>query len=110
METENIQDRRAPIWFRFLWLVVKFFLSALFIAIPIRWFVAQPFIVSGLSMVPTFEENNYLVIDKLWYHFHKPQRGDVIIMEYPLDPSTYFLKRIIGLPGETVNVNAGVVT
>src|SRR5947208_1892686 len=88
------------VW-RILWLIIKFGLAALFIALPIRWFVAQPFIVAGPSMEPTLKTKEYLVIDKLWYRFHPPQRGDVIIMRYPLDSNTYFVKRIIGMPGET---------
>lgn len=96
--------------FRLIWLLVKFSIAALVIAIPIRVFVAQPFLVSGVSMVPTLQENDYLVIDKLWYDLHRPERGDVIIMRYPLDPTTYFVKRIIGMPGETINITNGIVT
>jgi len=92
------------------WLIVKFSIAALFIALTIRWFVAQPFIVSGVSMTPTLKQNDYLVIDKLWYRLHAPQRGDVIIMRYPLDPSVYFVKRIVALPGETVSMTHGMVT
>jgi len=61
-------------------------------------------------MDPTFATGQFLVVDRLTYDFKKPARGDVIIFEYPNDPSTYFIKRIIGLPGETVNINNGKVT
>src|SRR6267154_6380769 len=105
METQVVSAKPALVWLRLFWLVAKFSLAALFIALPIRWFVAQPFLVEGASMEPTFTSNEYLVIDKLWYHLHEPQRGDVVIMRYPLDPSVFFVKRIIGLPGETVNVS-----
>src|SRR4051812_39413656 len=81
---------------------IKFLIAAFLIALPFKWFVAQPFVVSGASMLPTFDENEYLVIDKVSYHFEQPHRGDIIIFEYPLDPSYFFIKRIIGLPGETV--------
>lgn len=84
---------------------IKFALIALLIVIPIRWFVAQPFIVRGASMVPTFQNNEYLIVDQLTYHFETPKRGDVIIMRYPNDTSTFFIKRIIGLPNETVEMN-----
>lgn len=84
---------------------IKFILVAFLVALPFKWFVAQPFIVSGVSMVPTFEQNEYLIIDKVSYHWDKPQRGDVIIFEYPLDPSYYFIKRIVGMPGETVAID-----
>src|SRR6185436_7102980 len=74
------------------------------------FFIAQPFLVSGASMEPTFMPNEYLVIDKLYYHSHEPERGYVIIMRYPLDPSVYFEKRVNGIPGETVNITDGVIT
>lgn len=82
----------------------KFSLIALFIVLPIRLFVAQPFIVSGASMEPTFHTSEYLIVDQLTYHFEKPERGDVVIFKYPKDPSKYFIKRVIGLPGETIQI------
>ncbi|MFA6006270.1 MAG: signal peptidase I [Candidatus Paceibacterota bacterium] len=90
--------------------VIKFFVLALVIVLPIRAYVAQPFIVSGTSMVPTFEDGQYLIIDELSYRFHEPARGDVIIFKYPLDPSKFFIKRVIGLPGETVTIKNGDVS
>jgi len=84
--------------------IVTFALIALAIVIPVRLFIAQPFIVHGASMEPTFESGEYLIVDQLSYDFHAPKRGDVIIMRYPKDPSTFFIKRIIGLPGETVEI------
>jgi signal peptidase I len=84
--------------------IIKFALIALLIVLPIRAFVAQPFIVRGSSMVPTFENGEYLIVDQLSYHLHAPARGDVIIMRYPKDTSVFFIKRIIGLPGETVEI------
>ncbi len=84
--------------------LLKFAVVAIIIVVPIRLFVAQPFFVSGESMVPTFENGQYLIVDELTYHFEAPQRGDVIIFRYPKDTSEFFIKRIIGLPGETVYV------
>ena len=78
--------------------------------IPIRVFVASPFIVDGDSMHPTFENLDYLIIDELIYNFQTPSRGDVIVFRYPSNPSVFYIKRIIGLPGETVSINRGVVT
>jgi signal peptidase I len=89
--------------------LLKFAVIAVIIVAPIRLFVAKPFIVSGASMVPTFETGQYLIVDELTYHFEKPQRGDVIVFKYPLDPTQYFIKRIIGLPGETVSIRGGAV-
>ena len=90
--------------------LVKFALIALVIVLPIRFFVAQPFIVSGSSMFHTFQNGQYLIVDELSYHFRAPQRDDVIIFHYPLNTKLYFIKRIIGLPNETIIINKGVVT
>ncbi len=76
----------------------------------VRTFVAQPFLVSGSSMEPTFKNGDYLLVDELTYHLRKPERGEVIVLKYPKDTSEYFIKRIIGLPGETVMIKNGVVT
>ncbi len=89
--------------------IIKFTLVALVIVIPIRLYIAQPFIVSGASMDPTFKSGQYLIVDQFTYHFNEPQREDVIIFRYPRDPSTFFIKRIIGLPGETVKVTNGKI-
>ena len=80
------------------------------VVIPIRVFVASPFVVDGESMHPTFENLDYLIIDELVYDFHAPQRGDVIVFRYPNDPSIFYIKRVIGLPGETVSIRHGNVT
>lgn len=83
----------------------RFLLVALAIIIPIRIFIAQPFIVSGASMDPTFKNSQYLIVDELSYHLGDPVRGDVVIFKYPRNPKQYFIKRVIGLPGETVLVS-----
>lgn len=93
------------------WETVRFILIALAVVIPIRLYIAQPFIVSGASMDPTFENGQYLIVDEISYHLGEPMRGDVIIFKYPKNPKQYFIKRVIGLPGETVNINgSGIVT
>ncbi len=85
------------------------FVIALLIALPIKYFVASPFIVRQTSMFPTFKDGDYLIVDKLSYKLEAPKRGDVIVFKPPFDDKTYFIKRIIGLPGETVIVdNAGI--
>ena len=90
--------------------LLKFALIALIIVVPVRLFVAKPFIVSGASMEPTFDTGQYLIIDELSYNLSAPQRGDVIIFKYPKDPTQYFIKRIIGLPGETLHIKSGQVS
>lgn len=92
------------------WEMVRFAILALLIVIPIRTFVAQPFIVSGNSMVPTFHDNEYLIVDELSYHFREPERNDVIVFRYPKDTTKFFIKRIIGMPGETVEITGSKVT
>ncbi|XKT74169.1 MAG: signal peptidase I [Patescibacteria group bacterium UBA2163] len=84
--------------------LVKFALIALLVVIPIRFFIAQPFIVRGASMEPTFSSGEYLIVDQVSYRFNEPARGDVIILRYPKDNSVFFIKRVIGLPGETVEI------
>ncbi len=92
------------------WDLVKFAIIALAIVVPIRMWVAQPFVVSGDSMFPTFHDGQYLIIDEISYILGTPRRGDVIVFHYPADQSRYFIKRIIGLPNERVEIKDGVVT
>lgn len=89
---------------------VRFAGIVIIIVFCVRYFVAQPFIVSGTSMVPTFQNSNYLIIDQLSYRFQEPHRGDVIVFHPPLEMKTYYIKRIIGIPGDLVTVKNGVVT
>lgn len=93
-----------------IWDFFKFIFIVAIIVIPIRLWVAQPFLVNGASMEPTYDNGNYLIIDELSYHLKDPQRNDVIVFRYPKNPSQFFIKRIIGLPGETVNKNDGEIT
>ncbi|HBW73760.1 MAG TPA: signal peptidase I [Candidatus Magasanikbacteria bacterium] len=75
----------------------------------VRTFLFKPFYVRGASMETNFFDSEYLIIDEVSYRVHEPKRGDVIVFRYPNDPSEYFLKRVIGLPGETVTVRNGQV-
>ncbi len=80
------------------------------IVLPIRYFLVQPFYVKGASMEPNFEDKQYLIIDEITYRLREPKRGEICVFRYPNDPSQFFIKRIIGLPGETVMVSGGHVT
>jgi len=91
----------------FIWETLKIVVVALAIVIPIRYFLFQPFLVRGQSMEPNFKDGNYLLVDEISYRFRSPQRGEVIVFRYPKDLSQRFIKRIIGLPGETVEVKDG---
>lgn len=68
-------------------------------------FVAQRTDVNGTSMVPTLEDGDQLICDKISYRFHDPERFDIIIFPYKYQKNTYFIKRVIGLPGETVRID-----
>ncbi len=88
----------------FIWDLVKILVIALIIIIPFRTYVAEPFVVSGSSMLPNFHNNDYLIVNRITYITGSPQRGDVVVLRFPKDPSQFFIKRIIGLPGETVSL------
>jgi len=93
-----------------VWDFAKFAIIAIAIATPIRLFIAQPFIVSGASMVPTFDTGHYLIIDELSYRFEEPKRGEVVVFRFPPVPSKFLIKRVAGLPGETIEVKGDTVT
>lgn len=78
--------------------------------LPIRLFIIQPFIVSGESMHPTFVDGDYLIVDQISYNWSEPRRGDVVVIKPPFDESRFFIKRIVGLPTETIKMHDGVVT
>jgi signal peptidase I len=96
--------------FIFLLDSLKILLIALAIVIPIRMLLFQPFMVKGSSMEPNYHSSDYLIIDELSYRLRDPQRGEVIVFKYPLNPSYRYIKRIIGLPGETIEITNGEVT
>ena len=83
---------------------------ALGLALFIRFFIAAPYIVDGSSMEPAFLGWDYLIIDKLVYDIKRPERGDVIVFTLPQDSSRSLIKRVIGLPGETVTISGSKVT
>jgi signal peptidase I len=94
----------------FIWEVSKIVIIALLIVVPIRYFVFQPFFVRGQSMEPTFYDGDYLIIDEITYQFRGPQRGEAIVFSYPNDPSQKYIKRIVGLPAETIVIEDGQIT
>ena len=96
-------------FFLYLLELVKIIVVAAVIVVPIRYFLFQPFFVRGESMNPNFESGDYLIVDEITYRFRPPQRGEVIVFKYPQNPSQRFIKRIIGLPGETVEIKDGKV-
>ncbi len=95
--------------FLYLWEVIKIVIIALLIVVPIRYFLFQPFFVRGQSMEPNFYNGDYLIVDELSYQFRAPERGEVVVFKYPNDTTQRYIKRIVGLPGETVKINSGKV-
>ncbi len=87
----------------------KIIIIALLIVVPIRYFLFQPFLVKGQSMEPNFENGDYLIVDEISYRFRDPQRGEVIVFKAPHNPFQRYIKRIIGLPGETLKIEDGKV-
>lgn len=71
----------------------------------VRYFLFKPFYVKGQSMEPNFEEKDYLIIDEITYRFREPERGEVVVLRAPLGNGDYYLKRIVGLPGERVKID-----
>ncbi|MEK7598222.1 MAG: signal peptidase I [Patescibacteria group bacterium] len=109
----------------FLLEIIKVVILAFVIIVPIRVFLFQPFFVQGASMEPNFENSNYLIVNELGYKktsfsldgkniftiapYKKLQRGEVVVFKYPKNPSQFFIKRIIGLPGEKVEIKKGQI-
>ncbi|MDQ1284574.1 MAG: signal peptidase [Patescibacteria group bacterium] len=109
----------------FIWEVIKIVALAFIIIVPIRVFLFQPFFVQGASMETSFEDGQYLIINELGYKqtslgfdsklltikpFKKMERQTVVVFRYPLDPEKFFIKRIIGLPGEKVEIKNSQIT
>ena len=84
--------------------MVKVVCISLAIIIPVRYFLIQPFYVKGASMEPNFFDHEYLIINEIGYRLEAPNRGDIVVFKYPKDQSQYFIKRIVGLPGEKIEV------
>jgi signal peptidase I len=125
----NVFNSEKPAYLgvgRFLLEIIKVFILAVVIITPIRIFLFQPFFVQGASMEPNFEDGQYLIVNELGYKktnvgvggkdlftaqpFKELKRGDVVVFRYPKDPKQFFIKRVIGLPGETIKVSGGNVT
>lgn len=93
-----------------LWEIFEVVAVAVIVVLFVRTFLIQPFLVSGASMEPNFSTGDYLLIDEISYRFREPQRGEVAVFHYPGDESVYYIKRIIGLPGERLVLKNGSIT
>ncbi|MEI6627124.1 MAG: signal peptidase I [bacterium] len=93
----------------FFWEMLKVVVISLAIIFPVRYYIIQPFYVKGASMEPNFRDKEYLIVDEISYYIGEPKRGDVIVFHYPNDPKQFFIKRVIGLPGERIKVENGQI-
>lgn len=105
--TQNMEENNNKSSF---WDLIRYVALALLIVIPFRIFIAQPYVVSGSSMDPTFHDADYLIVDQISKRFDEPKRGAVVIIRYPKDTSKFFIKRLIGFPGEKVEIIDGQVS
>ena len=108
----RLYDRFGPFWgatLSFVIEVIQIVVISSAIIFPIRYFLVQPFYVKGASMEPNFYDHEYLIIDEISYRFREPMRGEILVFRYPRDPSQFFIKRLIGLPGETIEVSNGSI-
>lgn len=93
----------------YIWELLKVAIITIAIIVPIRYFLIIPFYVKGESMVPNFSDREYLIIDEITYRFREPERGEIIVFRYSENPQEFFIKRVIGLPGESVKFKDGFV-
>lgn len=111
-ELNQEKTKPDPFWKAtglFILEVGKVIIISLAIIIPIRYYLIQPFYVKGASMEPTFHDYEYLIINEISYRFNDPQRGDIVVLKDPRNSSQFLIKRIIGLPEETVIIKNGGV-
>lgn len=102
------EETRERIW-RAVWELLHDLSVAVLFCFFLITFVAQAFRVQGTSMLPLLEDGERIIVNKFVYRFHPIERGDVVVFWYPRDPSVSFIKRVVGLPGDTIEVRAGVL-
>jgi len=101
-DTPHVPTASNPVHHSSFWSFVLSIGIALALAAIIRLFIFAPYLVSGSSMEPNFQDYNYVLVDRLTYDFSAPQRGDVIVLKLPEEPNRDLIKRVIGVPGDTV--------
>ena len=89
--------------------ILKIVLIAALTIMLVRYLLFKPFYVEGASMVPSFNEHEYLIIDELSYRLRAPERGESVVFRYPYNPQVFYLKRIICLPLERCKIEKGTV-
>jgi signal peptidase I len=88
---------------------VRDLLFSVLVAVLVIVFVVQPVRVEGTSMLPHLHDGERIFVNKFIYRFDHVERGDIVVFWYPNDPDKSFIKRVVGLPGETVSIHEGVV-
>lgn len=111
-ELNNLEAENNPAkdFLYFIFDLLKTGVIVFVIAFCLRYFAVQPFIVDGESMMPNFVNNEYILAEKISYLTGEPRRGDVIVFRYPGNPNVSYIKRVIGMPGETVKIENATVT
>lgn len=111
MSDEKLYQEEAPKESvkSFIWETVKIVIICLIIVLPLRAYVIQPFYVKGASMEPNFYDHEYLIINEIGYHLGNPVRGDIIVFKHNDTEQSYYIKRVIGLPGERVVIKNSAV-
>lgn len=101
----NVEDKKkTPLW---EW--VEIIGVAIILVLVIRTFLFEPFYIPSGSMKPTLTIGDKIIVNKLGNYFSDPERGEVIVFRYPLDTSQDFIKRVVGLPGEIVEIRDQIV-
>tara|TARA_B100000315_G_scaffold223859_1_gene228991 strand:- start:53 stop:682 length:630 start_codon:yes stop_codon:yes gene_type:complete len=104
----KMKPKKHSLWFHLFDVILNIVIIVAIVAV-IRTFLVSPFQVEGSSMSNTLEHKQYIIINKLTYHMGKPQNGDVVVFRPPSDRKKHYVKRIIGIPGDTVTLRNGSV-
>ncbi len=105
----RMTEQKHGFWFHFLDVLLNIVVIVAIVA-GIRTFLVSPFQVEGNSMVDTLEDKEYIIINKLAYILGQPKRGDVVVFRPPNDPSKFYVKRVIGMPGDKVLIKDGFIS
>ena len=103
-----MDEEKHPFWGYFVDIIETIVVAAA-IFVVVYLFLLQPHQVRGASMEPNLSDGQYILTDKISYRFDKPRRGDIIVFKAPVDPNFDYIKRIIGLPGESIQIKGGKI-